>query len=147
MGAMIDLRKAHASHQRGDLTIVLSWLNDERAMFLIPNVRERAPWFIVMEKAAFEWSDQDSSNLADLPARAYKACEVLGIEPNKANCFRIISIVNDMMQEFLRMPSSQPLEKLMGAYGSMTLRADGEVLTQQDIQLEDEGVKYAAAGH
>lgn len=147
MSAAIDLRKAHVAKRYGDLNIILTWMNDDRVMIMMPNLRPGAPWFVVAEKAAFEWSDQDSSNLADLPARAYKACEVLGIEPNNANCFRIISIVNDMMQEFLRMPSSQPLEKLMGAYGSMTLRADGDVLTQQDIQLDDEGVKYAAAGH
>lgn len=147
MAASIDLRKAHAARRYGDINAVLTWMNDDRVLILIPAVRVKAPWFVIMERVAFEWSDQDAGNLVYLPARAHKACEVLGIEPNKENCFRIISIVNDIMQEFLRMPSSQPLEKLMGSYGSMTLRANGEVVTQQDIRLDDEGVSYGPAGN
>ena len=142
MGAMIDLRKAHAAHKRGDLTVVLSWLNDDRALFLIPNVREKAPWFVILEKVAFEWSDQDPDNVRYLPARAAKACEVLGIEPNRPNILRIVSLVNDYMQDLLRMPTSQPPEKLMGSYGAMTLRGDGKVIAQEEITLEDEGISY-----
>lgn len=143
MGVSIDLRKAHSAHQYGDLNLVLSWINEERAMFIIPAFRKGAPWFIIMEKAAFEWNDQDKENLIYLPARAYKACEVLGIEPSKPNVFRIISMVNDRMQDFVRMPSSPPLEKLMGSHGAMTLKADGKVIAKDDIRLDDEGAQYA----
>ena len=142
MGVSIDIRKAHSAHRYGDLNIVLSWINDTRAMFIIPAIRAKAPWFIIQETAAFEWSDQDSENLIHLPARAYKACEVLGIEPSKSNCFRIISMVNDRMQDFLRMPSAQPPEKTAGTYGTMTLKGDGQVLRQEAIQFEKEGANY-----
>ena len=142
MGVSLDIRKAHSAHRYGDLNIVLSWINDTRAMFIIPVHRTNAPWFIIQETAAFEWSDQDAENLVHLPARAYKACEVLGIEPSKSNCFRIISMVNDRMQDFLRMPSAQPPEKTAGTYGTMTLKGDGQVIRQEPIQFEQEGATY-----
>ena len=142
MGVSLDIRKAHSAHRYGDLNVILSWVNDTRAMFLIPALRTKAPWFIILESVAFEWSDQDPTNLVYLPARAAKACEVLGIEANRANVFRIISIVNDRMQDFIRMPSSQPPEKTAGTYGEMTLKGDGEVIRQAPIQFEDEGAAY-----
>lgn len=142
MGVSIDLRKAHSAHRYGDLNIVLSWMNDKRAMFIIPAIREKSPWFVIAEEAAFEWSDQDSENLLYLPARAQKACEVLGMEPSRSNCFRIISMVNDRMQDFLRMPSAQPPEKMAGIFGEMTLKADGKIMRQEGIQLDKEGASY-----
>lgn len=145
MGVSLDPRKAHSAHKYGDLNIILSWMNDKRAMFIIPNVRTNAPWFIISEEAAFEWSDQDADNLIYLPARAYKACEVLGIEPSKPNVFRIISMVNDRMPDFLRMPSAQPPEKIAGTYGQMTLKANGEILRQEPIQFESTGAEYGNA--
>ena len=144
MGVSIDLRKSHSAHRYGDINIVLSWMNEKRAMFLIPAYRAKAPWFVIAEEAAFEWSDQDSTNLIDLPGRAAKACEVLGMEPSRSNCFRIISIVNDRMQDFLRMPSAQPPEKMAGTFGQMTLKGDGQILRQEGIQFEDEGATYCA---
>jgi hypothetical protein len=142
MGVSLDPRKAHSAHKYGDLTIVLSWMNDKRAMFIIPNVRTKAPWFIIPEEAAFEWSDQDTENLVYLPTRAYKACEVLGIEPSKPNVFRIISMVNNRMQDFLRMPSAQPPEKIAGTFGQMTLKEDGKIVSQAPITFEQEGASY-----
>jgi len=143
MTTSIDLRKAHAHYVRGDLNIVFSWMNDTRAMFLIPVHRAKAPWFVISERAAFEWNDQDQNNRIDLVYRAGKACDVLGFEPNMANVNRIIGLVNNFMQEFLRMPSAQPPEKTAGTYGRMQLKADGQVVAEEDIRLEKEGATYA----
>jgi hypothetical protein len=142
MSTSIDLRKAHAHYVRGDLNIVLSWINDSRAMFLIPVHRAKAPWFVIPEQAAFEWNDQDPANRVDLVYRAGKACDVLGFEPNMPNVNRIIGLVNNFMQELVRMPSAQPPEKTAGTYGRMQLKADGQVIAEEDIRLEKEGVAY-----
>jgi hypothetical protein len=171
MGVSIDLRKAHLSRQYGDILAVLSWMNDGRALFLIPALRRRAPWFIVLEQAAHEWNDQDRENflpkltggqrrkltqfpkaVADafvaelaqsgLHARASKACEVLGIEASTINVHRVIGIVNDMLPELIRMPSAPPREHHRGSFGYAELRADGELLTGRDITVEDEGAAY-----
>lgn len=143
MGVSLDPRKAHSAHRYGDISIILTWMNDKRVMVLVPSYRTKAPWFVIQEEVAFEWSDQDAGNLRFLPDRAHRACEVLGIEPNKPNCFRIISMVNDRMQDFLRMPSAQPPEKIAGSFGAMTLKADGQVVHQEDIRLDaEEGATY-----
>lgn len=171
MGASIDLRKAHLSRQYGDLTAVLSWFNDQRALFLIPNRRTKAPWFIVLEPVAHEWNDQDRDNflpqlsggqrrkLAQLPApvreafmadlaqsglhqRATKACEVLGIEPSTINVHRVIGIVNSALPDLVAMPSKPLAEHYRGSFGYLEVRADGELVGGDDIRIEDEGASY-----
>jgi hypothetical protein len=171
MGASIDLRKAHLSRQHGDILAVLSWINDKRALFLIPALRQRAPWFIVMEEAAFEWNADDRENFtpkltpwqrrkleklagpvrqgfmaelaqSGLNARAAKACDVLGIEPSRINVHRIISIVNDALEDLVRMPSAPPVAQLPGSFGTLQVREAGRVMSATDIRLEEEGVRY-----
>lgn len=142
MAVSIDLRKAHRSRAYGDLLAVWSWINDGRALFLIPHRRTRAPWFIVLEPAAHEWNDQDPAMLALVIARAVKACDVLGIEPTPRNTRRIIGIVNDAIPELIRMPSAPPVEYRDGSIGEVILRADGQQLAGEAIRVEREGATY-----
>ncbi|MBI5255421.1 MAG: hypothetical protein HY855_02900 [Burkholderiales bacterium] len=171
MGAQIDLSKAWLSRTYGDITAVFSWFNDQRALFLIPTLRARAPWFIVLEPVAHEWNDQDRDNfvpqltggqrrrlerlpkpvrdafLADLQRsglklRATQACDVLGIEPSDMNVHRIISIVNDALPDLVRMPSAPAKEFRPGTFGHLELRADGQLMGGEEIRLEREGVAY-----
>lgn len=140
MGATLDLRKAHLSRHYGDLVAVFSWLDEARALFLIPRYRQRAPWFVVLEPAAHEWDDREGKNVMQVIARAVKACDVLGIEATPRNARRIVGIVNDAIYELLRMPSSPPVEYQAGSIGSMLLRADGVPLAHEAIRLEDDAV-------
>lgn len=142
MPASIDLSKAFLSRVYGDIVAVFSWLNDERALFLIPQYRNRAPWFVVMEPAAHEWNDQDPSMLMLVIGRAVKACDVLGIEPTPRNARRIVGIVNDAIPDLLRMPSAPPAEYQRGSYGSLILRANGEEIGGEEIRLEKTGATY-----
>jgi len=144
MPAEIDLRKAHHSRVHGDITVIFSWINDERAMFLVPHLRKGAPWFVVCESAAYTWDDSDKNNIHQVVRKSVKACEVLGIEPSPNNCRRIAGIVIDGLEDLIRMPSSPPAEHYKASYGSMELRADGETIAQEDIRIEKEGVAYAA---
>lgn len=142
MSASLDLRKAHKSHVRGDITMVYTWVNDERAMVLIPHLRKGAPWFVVMESAAHTWDDEDARNIPQVVRKATKACEVLGIEPSPWNCRRIAGLIIDGLPDLIRMPSSPPAEFHRASFGNMELRADGNVIAADEIRVEKEGAEY-----
>lgn len=142
MPATIDTRKAHLTRQHGDITAIFTWVNDERAMVMVPTFRAGAPWFIVMESAAFTWDDENSRNVPEVVRKSMKACEVLGIEPTPTNCRRIAGIVIDALPDLIRMPSSPPKEYHRASFGHMELRADGQALAGEDIRVEKEGVTY-----
>lgn len=149
MGVSIDLRKAHSSRIHGDIVAVLTWINDSRALALIPGVRKDAGWYIVDDSAAWKWNlnavdpIERRQALAHADAQARIACSMLGIEPNKQNRARIINIVVDTLIELVRMPSAPPPEYLRGTVGQMILREGGKQLAGEDIRVADEGVSYA----
>lgn len=137
MGATLDLRKAHMSRQHGDVTAIYTWINDERAMVLVPTYRPGAPWYIVCESAAFKYDDPSY-----LARQCITACEVLGIEPNQANWVRIASLINEGLPDLIRMPSAPPPEYLRGSFGNMELRAGGKVIATEEVRVEREGATY-----
>lgn len=142
MPVSLDLRKAHCSRAYGDLLAVWSWIDDGRALFLIPHRRARAPWFIVLEAAAHEWNDQDPAMLMQVIARAVKACDVLGVDPTPRNARRIIGIVNDALPDLIRMPSSPPADT-RPVIGQVILRANGQEVGGEEIRVEaTEGATY-----
>jgi hypothetical protein len=67
---------------------------------------------------------------------------VLGIKPSKENWARVGGIIVDGLPDLIQMPAAPRPEFQPGRFGEMTLRADGQVLAQQDIRLEREGVAY-----
>lgn len=137
MPASIDLRKAFLSRFHGDLMAVYTWVDDERALILIPHLRAGAPWYIVKESAAFKYDDP-----AYLARQCVTACDVLGIEGSKPNWVRVATIINEGLPDLVRMPSAPDVALSRAAYGSMQLRADGQLIGAQDIRLEDRGVIY-----
>ncbi|MFO0315298.1 MAG: hypothetical protein ACK50S_00215 [bacterium] len=143
MGVSLDLRKAHASRQHGDLLVIYTWINDERAMVLLPHRRPGAPWYVVMESASFTWDDADPKNVANVVRKVTTACTVLGIEPTPINCRRVAGIIIDGLPELIRMPSSPPVEYHAGSFGRLELRADGKPLAGENLRVEKEGVTYA----
>lgn len=143
MPVSIDTRKAHLHRTHGDITVIFSWINDERAMFLIPHLRKGAPWYIVMEGAAYTWDDSDRKNVAQVASKAMTACNVLGIEPSPTNCRRIAGIIIDGLPDLIAMPSAPPTEFYRTSHGQMILRADGKPIAGEDIRVEKEGASYA----
>jgi hypothetical protein len=142
MPATIDLSKAHMSRVHGDITAIFSWVNDERAMVLVPHLRKGAPWFIVMESAAHTWDDADPQNIPQVVRKSVKACEVLGIEPTPVNCRRVAGMVIDGLPDLIRMPSKPPAEYYRPSFGNMELRADGQTIAADEIRIEKEGASY-----
>lgn len=138
MPVTLDPRKAHLTRQHGDLVAALTWVNDERALVLLPAYRPGAPWYVVCESAAWRYDDP-----AHLATQCVKACEVLGLEPSRSNWVRVATIIHETLPDLIRMPAAPLPELRNSSVGAMTLRADGQVLAQQDIRLErTEGATY-----
>ena len=137
MGVSLDLRKAHLTRQHGDLVAVYTWMNDERALIMIPAFRAGAPWYIVFESAAFRYDDPSY-----LAKQCIKACEVLGMEPSKMNWVRVATIINEGLPDLIRMPSAPPQEFHAASFGKMEVRANGETIASDDIKVESEGANY-----
>ena len=143
MPASIDTRKAHLTRQHGDIVVIFTWVNKERAMVLVPHHRPGAPWYIVMESASFSWDDEDQRNIPQVVRKSMKACEVLGIEPTPQNCRRVAGIIIDGLPDLIRMPSAPQPEFYKPNYGTLTLIEDDDEIAQEDIRVEKEGATYA----
>lgn len=137
MGVSLDLRKAHLSRVHGDITAVYTWVNDERALVLIPTYRKGAPWYVVLESAAFKYDDPTY-----LARQCITACDVLGLEPSRQNWVRVATLINEGLPDLVRMPSAPPTEYLRNTVGRMELRVDGEAVAGEDIRIEREGASY-----
>jgi hypothetical protein len=143
MPVQLDLSKAHLSRQHGDITAIYTWVNDERALVLVPTFRAGAPWYIVMDSAAHTWDDREASNVPMVAAKALKACEVLGIEPTPTNARRIAGIIIDGLPDLISMPMAPEVQYSKAAYGHHEMRANGETLMADDIRIElPQGVSY-----
>lgn len=135
----LDLNKAHLHRQIGDLVIIYTWVNDERAMVLIPAYRKGAAWYIVMESAAWKYED----SRAYLAKQCATAAEVLGMEPSPNNWMKLATVILDGLPDLVEMPSAPPPDFMREAIGEMKLLADGQQIGGEDIRLETEsGVAY-----
>lgn len=137
MSVSLDLSKAYAHHVFGDIIQILTWVNDERAMVLMPTYRTRAPWYIVCESAAFKYDD-----MRYLAAQCRKAAGVLGMGDDLDTWHKLATIIHDGLADLIRMPSSPLPEYHAASHGSMTLKADGQVIAHEDLRLEKEGASY-----
>lgn len=138
MPAHLDLTTAPLHRRFGDLTLVYTYVNDERAMVLLANLRPGSPWFVVTESVAPDYDDPMT-----LWHKAQIAAEVLGIEPSRANLLRISSILHEGLPDLIRLPTPQERELERAARGAMVLREGGKEIAGQDIRFEkDTGATY-----
>lgn len=136
-GINLDLRKTWLTRQHRDIIAVYAWVNDERALILIPAYRKGAPWYIVLESAAYKYDDP-----AYLAKQCVKACEVLGIEGSKPNWVRVATIINEGLPDLVRMPSAPPVEKSEQSFGELKVMEDGKQVGSEEIKVEKTGVNY-----
>lgn len=134
MSVQLDPRKAHQAHVIGDILAILTWVNDERALVLMPAHRAQgSPWFIVCESAAYKYD-----NPRYLARQAAKAAEVLGMDETTSTWLRVADIIMNYLPDLIRMPSAPPPEKIAGSsFGELKLFADGKVLHSEDLALDD----------
>jgi hypothetical protein len=138
MGITIDLKKAHLSRFHGDLCAVYTWVNEERALVLVPWRRKGAPWYIVMENVAYKYDDPEY-----LATQCQIACEHMGMEPTTANWVRVATIINEGLPDLIKMPDAPPQQFSAASYGAHSMTADGETVAQEDIRVPiNEGVTY-----
>lgn len=136
----VDLAKAHLTRQHGDLMVIFTWVNDERAMILIPAYRKGAAWYVVCESAAWKYDNREY-----LKRQCMKAAEVLGMEPSPNNWLKLATIIHDGLPDLITMPTGPDKELTRGNYGQMELRENGKTMAAQDIKLEmEEGVVYGS---
>jgi len=128
--------------------VVLTWINDERALVLMPALRRLAGWYVVLESAAYLWGVDHPSPEVAKPAmlhavrQARVACDMLGLEPSKMNRGRVMSVITGWIPDLCRMPS-EPLQQSSGAtLGEIVLRADDKPISAEPIRHEDTGVSY-----
>lgn len=134
----LDLNKAHLTRRHGDLMVIYTWVNDERAMVLIPAHRRNTAWYIVCESAAWKYDNKEY-----LKRQCLKACEVLGMEASPNNWIKLATVINDGLPDLISMPAGPDKELTRGNFGSMELRADGKTIAAQDIKLErEDGASY-----
>ena len=140
MSVSLDPRKAHAVHHKGDVLLILTWVNDERAMVLMPAHRlPGSPWFILCESAAYKYD-----NPQYLARQSAKAAQVLCMAETSSSAFRIADLIMNYLPDLIRMPSSPEPEKRSGrAYGEMHLKEGGKLIHSEVLTLDQPVPEYA----
>lgn len=136
MGIQLDPRKAHQCRLHGDILAIFTWVNDERALVLLPAHRKGAPWFVVCESAAWKYDDPRY-----LARQARKAAEVLGMDETTSTWYRLAKIMHDGLPDLIRMPSA-PQPDFGRVVGEMQLKADGQIVGGDEIREEVEAPTY-----
>lgn len=138
MSATLDTSKAHLVRVHGDITAIFTWINDERAMVLLPTYRAKAPWYVVMESAAYKYD-----NPKYLARQCPVACDVLGIEPSTRNWSRVATIIHEGLPDLIRMPSAPLIVPRGTNYGALKVFEGGRQVAEEDIRNEvQEGATY-----
>jgi hypothetical protein len=138
MSVQLDPRKAHKAHIVGDILVILTWVNDERALVLMPAHRAQgSPWFIICESAAYKY---DNPNY--LAQQSAQAARVMGMDETTSTWYRVADLILNYLPDLIRMPSAPDPEKMSHAIGEMKLMADGQLVKGEEIRLEKEGVTY-----
>ena len=138
MSVQLDPRKAHKAHIVGDMLVILTWVNDERALVLMPAHRAQgSPWFIICESAAYKY---DNPNY--LAQQSAQAARVMGMDETTSTWYRVADLILNYLPDLIRMPSAPEPEKMSHAIGEMKLMADGQLVKGEEIRLEKEGVTY-----
>lgn len=138
MAISLDPRKAHQSRLHGDILAIYTWVNDERALVLMPARRASgSPWFIVCESASWKYDDPQY-----LARQARKAAEVLGMDETTSTWYRIAKLIHEGLPDLIRMPSAPLPELARHAIGEMKLLEDGKLIGGEEIRPEIERPTY-----
>ena len=132
MSVKLDPRQAHKAHIVGDILIILTWVNDERAMVLMPAHRAQgSPWFVICESASYRY---DTPRY--LAQQSAKAAEVLGMDETSSTAFRIADLILNYLPDLIRMPTAPDPEKALASFGQMHLKEDGKIIHSEDLTLD-----------
>ena len=127
MGISIDTKRAWRVRTLGDLTVIFTWINNERAMVLLPTYRKGAPWYVVMDSAAHQYV-----NPSYMARQSIKAAEVLGMQGQE---IRIATILADNLEELVTMPGEQEHQMSRATYGEIQVKADGKLIGGEELRV------------
>lgn len=140
MAAKLDLNKAHLTRQHGDLLAVYTWVNDERALVLLPAYRKNAAWYIVCESAAHKYANPEY-----LARQCRIAADVLNMEPSPNNWVRLATVIIEGLPDLIEMPSAPEPVLMRATVGEMRMLENGKLIAGEEIRLErEEGAVYGA---
>lgn len=129
----------------GDIAAVYTWVNDERALVLVPHRRPGAPWYVVMDSAAYTWDDEDPQYAPQVAQKSAQACHVLGLEPTPRNAYRVAKIIVEGLPDLQRMPNAQPPAPVGPVLGEMQIRAEGKLVGGEEVRAgstADDGLTF-----
>lgn len=154
MAVSLDLRKAHRHHRHGDFLVVLTWVNDSRALVMFPYRRtEGVGWFIVDESASWRWNLNATDPgwraevLAHVDEQCRIACDLFGIEPTRQNKGRIANLVVDWIPELIAMPQAPDPTMSKATYGELNMfdndAGTSAPMAGEEVRVEvNEGATY-----
>jgi hypothetical protein len=138
MSVTINTAKAHQVRTLGDLTLILTWVNGERALVLLPTYRKGAPWYVVCESAAWRYAD-DPAYLARSSIRASKVLDMPG------QAARIGGVIYDHLTDLRRMPPEPAPGKASFIQGNAKVSANGQVIGECDMRPDKvAGIEFGA---
>ena len=138
VGVSLDLGRAAFHRQHGDILAIYTWVNDERALVLLPAHRPKSPaWFIVAESAAWRYDDP-----AYLARQARVAARALGMDETQSTWLRIATIIIEGLPDLIRMRSAPDPDVLPATAGEIKLSIDGEHVTSEEIKVEKPVAEY-----
>lgn len=127
----LDLTKAYKTRQFGDILAIYTWVNDERALVLIPVVRRNTAWYIVCESAAYKYDNPEY-----LKTQCIKAAEVLDMEPSPNNWFKLATIIHEGLPDLVEMPSAPDETLSTATAGEIRFFADGQLMGGEEVRPE-----------
>ncbi|MFG0641909.1 MULTISPECIES: hypothetical protein [Delftia] len=116
---------------------IYTWINGERALVLVPGMRPKSPWYVVMESAAYLYDDP-----AYLARMCKKACEVLGLPSGRPHWVRVATIIHEGLPDLVAMPCEPPWEHQGREFGSLVVTLDGKEIAAQALTVPDTGAEY-----
>lgn len=139
MGVSLDLGRAAFHRQHGDILAIFTWVNDERALVLMPAHRPKSPaWFVVCESAS--WRYDEPKYLAQ---QARVAARALGMDETQSTWLRIATIIIEGLPDLIRMRSAPDPDVLPASAGEINLSIDGDHVTTTEIKVEKAVAEYA----
>ena len=139
VGVSLDLGRAAFHRQHGDILAIYTWVNDERALVLMPAHRPKSPaWFVVCESASWRYDDPEY-----LAQQARVAARALGMDETQSTWLRIATIIIEGLPDLIRMRSAPEPDVLPASAGEIKLSIDGDHVTTTEIKVEKAVAEYA----
>ena len=141
MGVLLGGDKAWKVRNKGDLNISYEWINNEPAMCVYPAIRRNIHQgaLVIPIEAAWKYANANGEpNVEYITAMAIKACQHMGMQPEKSVIHRIIDVIVDGLPDLVEMPPEPPshqIDRVNGSpkVGDLVIKVDGETILETEV--------------